>query len=1258
MGNNAIFLNRPRWVSFLQQDTWLETDAFGRALALQTVERDMARLETRPERQLVFEDLPASQAAFFDKKDNRIHMNGPLFLLAGGSRFDAVAAVILEGRRAQQHDALCMIGRADTVINNNRRAIALGLELGAAFERPGELLYFAQTPNLDAYTFTQKQLERLAPYFEPDPAYRAYVLAGRTNQTRRFRRLQELATSHRDACRRALQLAKSAVQRVQDDAASTPEGWNSALSALRRTQTNAEEVERVFDEQGNFLPWKYSSLLMEHLAADLYANPGELQNALDAISPDEAQLGDLHRSQQGLAQSPELRFTTTQPPARIAPPPRRLAPQTQDGSRNAAAGAKQEDRGFVFNPTALQDLQPGGRNPAATAKQTVGPQRSVAPGPQRGQVSVPGTGPQRAQVPVPGTGPQRAQVPVPGTGHQRAQVPVPGTGPQRAQVPVPGTGPQTRVPTGNAVPPTGGVHTQDSVTDMQNRTMQILGLLGNHPAKAPVPVNPAPDSFSHAPHGDADFEDISVREEAPALRPAAPLTPIPAADGFEPFTSPGAQRPQSEGFVFDPATLDAPFTQAEPSAPPAAPVPQAKAPEVGAVPDAGKAVLPPNPFLRAPVAGTPRQGPVPQGSIPQGPIAQSPIPAAAPVSTMPRPQIGFTNAPAAEPEEDMIPAFTFDEDAFASEPETGRMDAPVAEPAPRTETHVPKPQTTPAADLAAVPEIPEEDDDFAPLPELRDEEELFPEPIRDEEDVIPTPAIGDDTVNEPAPAIREEEDYVPEPMIDPDDDFAPIPTHGTEEASGVPTPQGFVPLGSAGRAAPAFPLVGFAMGRQAVDEDMDIPDFGDDDDVFIPGPAMDGPEDVPEPVVKEEEEPDVIPEPVAEEEPEVIPEPVVEEEEPEVIPEPAVEEEEPEGISEPVVEEEPEGIPEPVIEEEPEIIPEPVAEEEGPEVIPEPAVEEEEPEVIPEPVLEEEPEGIPEPVSEEELEVIPEPVVEEEPVGIPEPVVEEEEPEVIPEPVVEEEEPEVIPEPVAEEEEPEVIPEPAVEEEEPEGIPEPVAEEEPEVIPESAVEEEPEVIPEPVAEEEKPEVTPDPVIEEEPDVTPEPVVEEEEEPEVIPEPVVEEEEEPEVIPEPVIEEEPEVIPEPVIEEEPEVTPGPVVEEEKPEVIPEPVVEEEEPEDTPEPEVVPTPVEALPRQPRPNYEHERGRSGTLPTARTAPAPVPPERCGTVPTAETTKPKAALRLACGRRPDAGTVASEPQPMNGRKPTAAPQDADPLP
>ena len=1128
MGNNAIFLNRPRWVSFLQQDTWLETDAFGRALALQTVERDMARLETRPERQLVFEDLPASQAAFFDKKDNRIHMNGPLFLLAGGSRFDAVAAVILEGRRAQQHDALCMIGRADTVINNNRRAIALGLELGAAFERPGELLYFAQTPNLDAYTFTQKQLERLAPYFEPDPAYRAYVLAGRTNQTRRFRRLQELATSHRDACRRALQLAQSAVQRVQDDAASTPEGWNSALSALRRTQTNAEEVERVFDEQGNFLPWKYSSLLMEHLAADLYANPGELQNALDAISPDEAQLGDLHRSQQGLAQSPELRFTATQPPARIAPPPRRLAPQTQDGNRNAAAGARQEDRGFVFDPTALQDLQPGGRNPAATAKQTVGPQRSVAPGPQRGQVPVPGTGPQRAQVPVPGTSPQRAQVPVPGTGPQRGQVPVPGTGPQRAQVPVPGMGPQraqvpvpgtgphraqvpvpgtglqTRVPTGNAVPPTGGVHTQDSVTDMQNRTMQILGLLGNHPAKAPVPVNPAPDSFSHAPHGDADFEDISVREEAPALRPAAPLTPIPAADGFEPFTSPGAQRPQSEGFVFDPATLDAPFTQAEPSAPPAAPVPQAKAPEVGAVPDAGKAVLPPNPFLRAPVAGTPRQGPVPQGSIPQGPIAQSPIPAAAPVSTMPRPQIGFTNAPAAEPEEDQIPAFTFDEDAFASEPETGRMDAPVAEPAPRAETHVPKPQTTPAADLAAVPEIPEEDDDFAPLPELRDEEELFPEPIRDEEDVIPTPAIGDDTVNEPAPAIRAEEDFVPEPMIDPDDDFAPTPTHGTEEASGVPTPQGFVPLGSAGRAAPAFPLVGFAMGRQAVDEDMDIPDFGDDDDVFIPGPAMDGPEDVPEPVVKEEEEPDVIPEPVAEEEPEVIPEPVIEEE----------------------------------------------------------------PEVTPEPVIEEEPEVIPEPVSEEEPEVIPEPVVEEGP-------------EVIPEPVVEEEEPEVIPEPV--------------------------------------VEEEPEVTPEPVVEEEEPEIIPEPVVEEETVVIPEPVIEEEE-PEVIPEPVVEEEEEPEV------------------------TPGPVV-------------EEEEPEDTPEPEVVPTPVEALPRQPRPNYEHERGRSGTLPTARTAPAPVPAERCGTVPTAETAKPKAALRLACGRRPDAGTVVPEPQPMNGRKPTAAPQDADPL-
>ena len=620
---------------------------------------------------------------------------------------------------------------------------------------------------------------------------------------------------------------------------------------------------------------------------------------------------------------------------------------------------------------------------------------------------------------------------------------------------------------------------------MQNRTMQILGLLGNHPAKAPVPVNPAPDSFSHAPHGDADFEDISVREEAPALRPAAPLTPIPAADGFEPFTSPGAQRPQSEGFVFDPATLDAPFTQAEPSAPPTAPVPQAKAPEVGAVPDAGKAVLPPNPFLRAPVAGTPRQGPVPQGSIPQGPIAQSPIPAAAPVSTMPRPQIGFTNAPAAEPEEDMIPAFTFDEDAFASEPETGRMDAPVAEPAPRAETHVPKPQTTPAADLAAVPEIPEEDDDFAPLPELRDEEELFPEPIRDEEDVIPTPAIGDDTINEPAPAIREEEDFVPELMIDPDDDFAPIPTHGTEEASGVPTPQGFVPLGSAGRAAPAFPLVGFAMGRQAVDEDMDIPDFGDDDDVFIPGPAMDGPEDVTEPVVKEEEEPVVSPEPV----------------------------------------------------------------------------------------------------------------VEEEPVGIPEPVVEEEEPEVIPEPVAEkEEEPVVIPEPEAEKEE------------------------------------EPVVIPEPVAEEEEPEVIPEPAIEEEPDVILEPVAEEE--PEVIPEPVIEEEE-------------PEVIPEPVVKEE-----------EEPEVIPEPVVEEEEPEVTPEPEVVPTPVEALPRQPRPNYEHERGRSGTLPTARTAPAPVPPERCGTVPTAETTKPKAALRLACGRRPDAGTVASEPQPMNGRKPTAAPQDADPLP
>ena len=1106
MGNNAIFLNRPRWVSFLQQDTWLETDAFGRALALQTVERDMARLETRPERQLVFEDLPASQAAFFDKKDNRIHMNGPLFLLAGGSRFDAVAAVILEGRRAQQHDALCMIGRADTVINNNRRAIALGLELGAAFERPGELLYFAQTPNLDAYTFTQKQLERLAPYFEPDPAYRAYVLAGRTNQTRRFRRLQELATSHRDACRRALQLAQSAVQRVQDDAASTPEGWNSALSALRRTQTNAEEVERVFDEQGNFLPWKYSSLLMEHLAADLYANPGELQNALDAISPDEAQLGDLHRSQQGLAQSPELRFTATQPPARIAPPPRRLAPQTQDGSRNAAAGAKQEDRGFVFNPTALQDLQPGGRNPAATAKQTVGPQRSVAPGPQRGQVPVPGTGPQRAQVPVPGTGPQRAQVPVPGTG------------PQRAQVPVPGTGPQTRVPTGNAVPPTGGVHTQDSVTDMQNRTMQILGLLGNHPAKAPVPVNPAPDSFSHAPHGDADFEDISVREEAPALRPAAPLTPIPAADGFEPFTSPGAQRPQSEGFVFDPATLDAPFTQAEPSAPPAAPVPQAKAPEVGAVPDAGKAVLPPNPFLRAPVAGAPQQGPV----------VHPPIPAAAPVSAMPRPQIGFTNAPAAEPEEDVIPAFTFDEDAFASEPETGRMDAPVAEPAPRAETHIPKPQTTPAADLAAVPEIPEEDDDFAPLPELRDEEELFPEPIRDEEDVIPTPAIGDDTANEPAPAIRAEEDFVPEPMIDPDDDFAPIPTHGTEEASGVPTPQGFVPLGSAGRAAPAFPLVGFAMGRQAVDEDMDIPDFGDDDDVFIPGPAMDGPEDVPEPVVKEEEEPDVIPEPVAEEEPEVIPEPVIEEE-PEVTPEP-------------VIEEEPEVIPEPVVEEGPEVIPEPVVEEEEPGVIPKPAVEEEEPEVIPEPVIEEEPEVIPEPVVEEEPVVSPEPVIEEEPEAIPEPVVEEEEPVVIPEPAVEEEEPEVTPEPVVEEEEPEIIPEPVVEEE-------------------------------------------------------------------------------------------------------------TV------VIPEPVIEEEEPEDTPEPEVVPTPVEALSRQPRPNYEHERGRSGTLPTARTAPAPVPAERCGTVPTAETTKPKAALRLACGRRPDAGTVVPEPQPMNGRKPTAAPQDADPL-
>ena len=691
---------------------------------------------------------------------------------------------------------------------------------------------------------------------------------------------------------------------------------------------------------------------------------------------------------------------------------------------------------------------------------------------------------------------------------------------------------------------------------MQNRTMQILGLLGNHPAKAPVPVNPAPDSFSHAPHGDADFEDISVREEAPALRPAAPLTPIPAADGFEPFTSPGAQRPQSEGFVFDPATLDAPFTQAEPSAPPAAPVPQAKAPEVGAVPDAGKAVLPPNPFLRAPVAGAPQQGPV----------VHPPIPAAAPVSAMPRPQIGFTNAPAAEPEEDVIPAFTFDEDAFASEPETGRMDAPVAEPAPRAETHIPKPQTTPAADLAAVPEIPEEDDDFAPLPELRDEEELFPEPIRDEEDVIPTPAIGDDTANEPAPAIRAEEDFVPEPMIDPDDDFAPIPTHGTEEASGVPTPQGFVPLGSAGRAAPAFPLVGFAMGRQAVDEDMDIPDFGDDDDVFIPGPAMDGPEDVPEPVVKEEEEPDVIPEPVAEEEPEVIPEPVIEEE-PEVTPEPVIEEE-PEVIPEPVVEEGPEVIPEPVVEEEePEVIPEPVVEEEEPGVIPKPAVEEEEPEVIPEPVIEEEPEVIPEPVVEEEPVVSPEPVIEEEPEAIPEPVVEEEEPVVIPEPAVEEEEPEVIPEPVAEEE-PEVIPEPAVEEEEPE-------------------------------------------------VTPEPVVEEEE-PEIIPEPVVEEE---------------------------------TV------VIPEPVIEEEEPEDTPEPEVVPTPVEALSRQPRPNYEHERGRSGTLPTARTAPAPVPAERCGTVPTAETAKPKAALRLACGRRPDAGTVVPEPQPMNGRKPTAAPQDADPL-
>ncbi|MBQ1893012.1 MAG: hypothetical protein II155_02785, partial [Clostridia bacterium] len=278
-----------RWASVFEKENWLNADVETRMQAYQALEHDMAAMEGRPERQIIFQPMQPGHNGSFSYADGCIHLNDRFILSNDGAdRFQGMCTTMHEGRHAYQHDcSRGIVADPDKAYLENERGIKLSGDTAkydpvsgklqsvyiSREETPFYSKYYCQPNELDARKFELEQMKSLSSRYGDDPAFNDFCDKKTGYMEESFREAEDIAKAEREAARLNCEEASRKWDSLD------PSQKDAVLKDWQQDYKNWEDINKCFDGNDRLIPEKYGAYLSEQKAQNMFT-PEELEGKL------------------------------------------------------------------------------------------------------------------------------------------------------------------------------------------------------------------------------------------------------------------------------------------------------------------------------------------------------------------------------------------------------------------------------------------------------------------------------------------------------------------------------------------------------------------------------------------------------------------------------------------------------------------------------------------------------------------------------------------------------------------------------------------------------------------------------------------------------------------------------------------------------------------------------------------------------------------------------------------------------------------